>query len=43
MALPTYNYKFTAKCASGATKEVSFTATGWNEARAKLAEFVAAN
>jgi hypothetical protein len=36
-------YVFETVCASGATKSFTCTASNFAEARAKLAEFVAAN
>lgn len=38
---PTINtYNFTATCKSGQKKSTTFTAANYNEARAKLQEFV---
>lgn len=36
----TRSYTFTSLCKSGATKTTTFTAANYNEARAKLQEFI---
>lgn len=37
------SYTFTSQCKSGATKTTTFTAAHYNEARAKLQEFIDKN